>query len=163
MKLDDVIWSTQLQPEEYPNGVLRYMSKKIIRTQVGLRGFSGVPMTPSPLFEAHVRTKPVKERGARHNIGEDAANPERESDATDYFIPDTHVARMNRFAQADPTIGGIGFYFDTVPSVLVHIDGRPERVLWLRVDGEYIDYKVDPVRFMRVFAEELEKLPTQVA
>jgi len=163
VKLDDVIWSNHLNPNEFPDGVLPYMSKKIVRAAVNLRGWSGVPMTPSPLFEAHVRAKPVKDRGARHNVGPDLNSPERESDGTDFFIPDNRVARMFKFATASPEIGGVGFYFDTNPSTMVHIDSRPERVMWLRVAGEYIDYNVNPVKFLTVFAQEIKKLPGQVA
>lgn len=161
MKPDDVIWSAQLRADEYPDDVLRYMARRHCQAAVNLRGFSGVPMTPGPVIANFVRFEPVKARGARHNVGEDIHAPERESDAGDYFIPDDRVARFIKYAEADANFGGFGLYFDTKPSVMVHLDNRPERVKWLRVAGEYIDYNVDPIRYYSVLADELKKLPTQ--
>ena len=159
MKIDDVVWTRELQPEEYPVGTLRYMDRKHCRAAVTLRGVSGVPMTPGPYEGNFVRFDPVGDRGGRHKVGTNPDAPERESDAGDYFIHGKHVAQILKHAQK--LFGGIGIYFDTVPSVMIHLDNRPQPVNWLRVDGQYIDYNVDPARYCRTLAEELGKLPPQ--
>ena len=160
MKVDDVIWSAQLLPGEYPNGVLKYMDKRHCRDVVTLRGVSGVPFRPGGLFENFVRFEPVGDRGGRHKVGH-VKSVERESDAGDYFISDAaHVCQFLK--HAEKLFGGIGVYFDTNSGVMFHLDNRPQPVKWLRVDGEYLDLNVDPVRFYRTFADELAKLPPQV-
>ena len=160
MKIDDVVWTRELQPDEYPDGVLRYMDKKHVRNVVTLRGVSGVPLIPGGLFENFARFEPVGDRGGRHKIGENPKAPARESDAGDYFLADrAHVSQCLK--HAEKLFGGIGVYFDTHSGVMFHLDNRPQPVKWLRVAGEYIDYNVDPVRFYRAFADELAKLPAQ--
>jgi hypothetical protein len=157
VKQTDVIWSTNLQPEEYPDGVLDYMAAQHCRNVVALRGVSGVPFSPGPYFDNFVRFKKL---GSRHNVGPDKNASQRESDAGDYFIlNEAHVCQLLKYAPE--LFGGVGVYFDTKPAVMFHLDNRSAPVKWLRVAGEYIYYNADPVRYYTVLAAELAKLPKQ--
>lgn len=140
-------------PDEWPAGVLDQMHPDLFHNCLfPLREQSGVPMTPSPLAAAHVRTQ----GNSRHST----QGGKRLSDATDSFIP-THSASIIRWlttAQRIPAIGGIGLYFDTKPSVMTHIDARPERLQWIRVEGDYIYMHRDPSMYFAELAKQLEKI-----
>lgn len=140
-------------PGEWPDGVLDDMDSNLFHNGLfPLREQFGHSMTPSPLPEGHVRQKGT----SRHSI----QNGTRQSDATDQFIESSAdvVAKFLRVAQRIKAIGGIGAYFDTKPSVMIHIDMRPERLLWIRVGGDYIYEPNDPAFFYRELANQLEKL-----
>ena len=107
-------------------------------------------MTPSPLAEAHVR----EEGESRHSTKRGT----RLSDATDLFIDNSQAANMWRWAQQVTDIGGFGMYFDTNPSTMIHIDTRPDRLLWIRVGGAYIYEHRDPAFFYTQLGRQLEKL-----
>lgn len=108
-------------------------------------------MTPSPLVEGHVRS----DGNSRHST----KNGTRKSDATDIFIPSTQTAVAKVFREAvQLPVGGFGLYFDTTPSVMYHADMRSERLLWLRVEGEYIYEVNDPARFYAELSKQLAKL-----
>lgn len=146
-------WIPELQPHEWPAGVIEDMDPLLFNDCLfPLRIASGVPMAPSPLVEAHVRTK----GSSRHSL----KGGQRLSDASDLFIPSerTAVAKVLREALRISQIGGIGIYWDTNPSVMIHVDHRPERVLWIRVDGDYIYESSDPAFFYKELSHQLEKL-----
>lgn len=145
-------WIPQLQPHEWPDGVIPQMAPSLFNDVIiPLRQHSGVAMTPSPLVEGHVR----QEGKSRHST----KNSTRLSDASDLFIPSTRqaVANVLRVSQQLPA-GGIGVYFDTTPSVMIHVDTRSQRLLWLRVDGEYIYELNDPLRFYSELVKQMKKL-----
>jgi len=144
-------WIPELLPDEWPNGVLEQMDPALFNNAViPLRQMSGIAMTPSPLPEAHVR----HEGESRHSTKRGT----RLSDATDLFINGSQAADMWRLAQRIPDIGGFGMYFDTNPSIMIHIDTRPDRLLWIRVGGAYIYEHRDPAFFYTQLGRQLEKL-----
>lgn len=146
-------WIPELQPHEWPDGVIEDMDPLLFaECVIPWRMASGVRFMPSPLPEGHVRNK----GDSRHSI----KGGTRLSDATDGFIPSTvaAVSKAYREALRIPAIGGFGLYFDTKPSVMVHIDRRPERLLWLRVGGDYIYEINDPAFYYRELSAQLEKL-----
>lgn len=144
-------WIRQLQPEEWPNGVIEKMDEDLFNEcLIPLRQKTNVPFTPSPLVEGHIRTNTE----SRHSIYD------RLSDATDVFIPSNvqSVSTVMREALRINKIGGFGLYFDTSPSVMFHIDMRPERLMWIRVDGEYIYEVNDPQYFYKELSSQLGDL-----
>ena len=144
-------WIPELQPDEWPLGVLEQMDPALLNNAViPLRQMSGIAMTPSPLAEAHVRS----EGESRHSTKRGT----RLSDATDLFIDNSQAANMWRWAQQVTDIGGFGMYFDTNPSTMIHIDTRPDRLLWIRVGGAYIYEHRDPAFFYTQLGRQLEKL-----
>jgi hypothetical protein len=147
-----VNWIPELQAHEWPEGVLDHMDPSVLNASIELRKAAGVPMTPCPLFGAHVRT----EGNSRHST----QGGTRLSDATDFFIPShtTSIIRILQVAQRMPEIGGIGLYFDTRPSVMMHIDCRPERLEWVRIAGEYIYLHRDAAMYYAEIAAQLEKM-----
>ena len=93
-------WIPELQPDEWPNGVLEQMDPALFANAViPLRQMSGIAMTPSPLPEAHVR----HEGESRHSTKRGT----RLSDATDLFINGSQAAEMWRWAQQVTDIGGL--------------------------------------------------------
>lgn len=147
-----VHWIPQLQAHEWPGSVIEDMHPSILSAAVDVRMESGVPMTPSSIIEAHVR----HEGDSRHST----EGGTRLSDATDYFIPSDvdSTYKMIQAVQRHPSIGGWGVYFDTKPSVMFHIDGRPQPLQWLRVNGIYIYAYKDPAFYYAELAKQLEKL-----
>src|SRR5690606_22508547 len=115
-------------PSEWPAGVLANMDARLIPALQRARTESGVRVKPSPVPGAHVRaTGP-----SRHSIQGGA----RLSDATDLFIPGgwSDALAFWQAAQRDPEIGGIGLYINRQwggPMPMIHIDLRPQRLLWL--------------------------------
>ena len=108
-------------------------------------------MTPSPLIEGHVRLSGT----SRHSTKDGT----RKSDASDFFIPSKQSAVFAVLREAQAlSAGGVGLYFDTKPSVMVHVDTRPQCLLWLRVDGEYIYEPNDPIRFYTELLNQATKL-----
>ena len=153
MRQIDWYATEDFDPDEWPDGVIDHMASYLFNNCLfPLRQQSGVSMTPSPIKEAHVRTS----GGSRHST----MGGERMSDASDLFIASTATAasQVLRTALRVPAIGGFGLYFDTKPSVMIHVDARPERLLWIRVDGTYIYEPNDPAFFYRELANQLEKL-----
>jgi len=144
-------WIPELQPDEWPDGVIEKMDPALFANAViPLRQMSGIAITPSPLPEAHVR----HEGESRHSTKRGT----RLSDATDLFINGSQAAEMWRWAQQVTDIGGFGMYFDTNPSTMIHIDTRPDRLLWIRVGGAYIYEHRDPAFFYNQLGRQLEKL-----
>lgn len=133
---------------EWPAGALSLMEAKIILATAEIRAKLPADhrMKPSPLFAAHVRTSGT----SRHST----QNGKRLSDATDIFMFDWAHARAAWLeAQRHEDIGGIGFYLDrwmgdpTNITPMLHFDCRPERMLWVCKDNEYVYFHSDPRRF----------------
>lgn len=144
-----IAWPKTFAPTEWPDGTLCHMSFDLFNNGVfPLRELSGVPMWPSSLFDAHVRG----EGNSRHSTKLGT----RLSDATDLHV--STIARMLTVWEAAhriDAIGGIGMYFNT-NTPMVHIDMRPDRLVWLCTqDGEYVYRCNDIVKFYKVLAEEL--------
>lgn len=139
-------WIPEIQPHEFPDGALDHMHADLFLYGLfPLRQKSGVPMSPSQLYEAHVRHE---KGGSQHcTIGKDGKP--RLSEATDIQLS-SYDRLMKVFATAEQIeeIGGIGLYFDTTKP-LFHIDMRESRLLWLAYEegGERVymyrenDYK----------------------
>lgn len=145
----DVAWPVEFSPEEWPEGTLHQMSPTVLEEGLfPLRHATGIPMWPSAFATAHVRDA----GNSRHSTNGGA----RLSDATDM-----HVATLDRLAVVFMAalmmrrIGGIGLYFDT-NTPMFHIDMRPERLVWIRVDGEMIYFRNDPRRFFVELGRALE-------
>lgn len=152
-----------LLDHEWPANVLESMTTGIIRSAKQLRIKSGVPMVPSPDPEAHVR---FTESGSRHAVYGDKL-----SDATDLFLVNNiDAARLWNCALSMSELGGIGLYFDTQLNgkkrVLIHIDNRADRLMWLcpsrkrtKEKRAYIYFREDnPAPFLEMLADEFEKL-----
>lgn len=148
MSARDLDWSeiTHFSSSEWPEGVLDHMGEGIILALNDWRNSlpSSHSMTPSPLYDAHVRQTGT----SRHSL-----EGGRESDATDVFVSNEYIWDAWLAAQRIPEIGGIGVYLDTKPSVMFHIDTRPDRLLWVRLNGEYIYFHREPNRFLKVMSE----------
>jgi len=149
-------WPSNIQPNEWPAETLEYMDADLLTDCVfPLRKISGIPMTPSSLAAAHVRHD---KSGSRHSTKEKT----RLADATDLQI--STISRMiglMNYAEKVPAIGGIGIYFDT-NTPLVHIDKRPNRLVWLcyTENGKrvYLYRESNPIKFYIKLGELLNGL-----
>lgn len=152
-------WPSNIQPHEWPKGTLDHMDADLFTDCVfPLRKKSGIPITPSSLYGAHVRHD---DSGSRHSTKEET----RLADATDLHVSSISrmVALMN-YAESIPAIGGIGIYFDT-NTPLVHIDKRPNRLVWLccqewnktteKWERVYLYRENDPIKFYQKLGELL--------
>lgn len=114
-------------PDEWPAGVLACIEPALIGQLDELRERLGRPVYPSPLAGGWVRFDGSPT--SRHYA------IDRRSDAGDVF-PEGDIRDAWLIAQALP-FGGIGVYFDTYyqhrPWPMLHLDLRPERVLWARI------------------------------
>ncbi|AUR84351.1 hedgehog signaling/DD-peptidase zinc-binding domain protein [Vibrio phage 1.054.O._10N.261.52.A1] len=146
-------WPSNMQPNEWPTGTLDHMDADLFTDCVfPLRKISGVPMTPSSLFGAHVRHD---DSGSRHSTKEET----RLADATDLQV--SSIGRMIAVmlaAEQIPAIGGIGIYFDT-NKPMIHVDKRPNRLVWLcyKEDGKrvYLYRENDPIKFYKKLGDLL--------
>jgi len=150
-------WISEFSPSEWPSDCTQDMEPSLFTDCLfPLRINSGVPMTPSPLLEAHVRNKGE----SRHSL----RGGRRKSDASDLFIGTNRqdVARVLREAFRIGQIGGFGLYpttqLDGKRNVMIHIDHRPERLVWLRVGDDYIYEVSDPPFFYAELSRQLESL-----
>lgn len=119
-----------LSANEWPKGALEKMDAKVILLMNKLRELNpNFSMTPSPIYNAHVRDIVGN---SRHCTNKGA----RLSDATDFFMKWDVFSEFVKQAQRVPELGGFGIYFDTHISSksrpMVHIDCRPNRVMWVR-------------------------------
>lgn len=148
-------WIPNFHAGEWPDGAIEQMSPRLLNDAIfPLRLASGVSMTPSPLLGAHVRSSGT----SRHST----QGGERLSDATDLFIGDNvnDVTKVWIEAQRVNAIGGFGIYFDKQmhgkPNVMIHIDTRPMRMLWLTTEaGEYIYWHRDPSRYLAELSKHI--------
>lgn len=153
-----------LYDREWPSKAISYMNPEILYAAKKLRLKSGVALIPSPDPEAHVRWI---DGSSRHAIGSDGS---KLSDATDLFLTrNLDAAALWLAAQSVAEIGGIGIYFDTlyggIPRVMIHIDLRPERLLWVcpsrarnTTEREYIYFSpAKNNKYLSVLDNELSK------
>lgn len=145
-------WIPELQPHEFPDGVLENMDDKVINALIKVRTASGVPVTPSPIPEAHIRIQGT----SRHSI----QNYTRKSDATDFFVKSnfSSVQKTILAIQSVPEIKGWGVYFDTKPSVMFHIDTRKDPLRWVRVNKNYIYESLEILEYYKTLYEQLKNL-----
>ena len=148
-------WPKNLSPTEWPNGALDQMDATLFTDCVfPLRKLSGIPMTPSPLLGAHVRSDGNSQHSTKGGT--------RPSTATDIHVSSiSRMVAMMNYAEQLPAIGGVGIYFDT-NTPLVHIDSRKNRLVWIARTGEdgqreYIYRENDPIVFYKVLGEEIKK------
>lgn len=147
-KASEIGFPDEFSPAEWPFGVLDRMDSTVMRALFSLRKASGIVMRPSPVQGGHARDRGDSRHSTKGGI--------RLSDATDIFVGSlADLATVFRHAQRVQGIGGIGLYFDTRPGPMFHIDCRPDRLLWVRVDGEY-HYEVnDPAAFYALLGQKL--------
>ena len=151
---------------EWPGGVVAHLAPSIIKTAQVVREVSGAPLIPSPVEAAHVR---FENGTSRHAVG--GVGTKRKSDATDlYLMNNADAATLWLTAQTVPGVGGFGIYFDTIyggkKRVLVHLDNRPDRLLWLcpsrnraTEKRSYIYFRAEnPGPYLDLLSVELSKL-----
>lgn len=150
-----------LHRKEWPVNVVDKMRDSIFAISFAVREVTGMPMRPSPIEEAHIR---YEDSTSKHAIGVAGLG---KSGATDLFLLDkSKVADYWMKAQTVAGLGGFGIYFDTMldgkPTVMAHLDDRPERTLWLCPSRDrdteprtYIVYRKTPVLFLATLSEEL--------
>lgn len=146
-----------LQPNEWPDDVLGYMTAGVILELSDLREQVGAPVWPSPVPRAHVREE---DSISRHSL----KNGARLSDATDFFLRWADAPAYLRHAMRSERIGGIGIYdsmkFRGGPGTycMMHIDTRPERVMWVGNGREPVEYVLEhsqPKRFYQLISAML--------
>lgn len=121
-------------PAEFPERVGELVNYSLLYALDGLREKYGRPIHPSPLAAGWYRFN--KSSATSRHFAVD-----RFSDAGDVF-PEGHILDLLELAKAMPVFGGIGIYVDTKfrnkAWPMMHLDMRPYRRLWARVDGQYI-------------------------
>lgn len=147
----DLNWSeiNFFNAEEWPSGTLPHMSARLIYVLDEIRAKlpKGHTMQPSGLAEAHVRH-------THGNSRHETKGGTRLSDATDVFMQWNTVWAAWLEAQRHPEVGGLGIYFDSITGrPFMHIDLRPERMLWVRHEGKYTYFHHNPIAFFKVLAE----------
>jgi len=139
-------WPREFSANEWPSGAIDRMDPKVFNDCLfPLRQLLGVPMRPSQLLGAHVRDTGT----SRHsNTGG------RLSDATDMHVPKlADMVRAYSLIRRVPAIGGFGMYWDT-NEPLIHIDARPDKLCWQRINGKFI-YDTDSVAFHKALGEQI--------
>ena len=109
-------------------------------------------MTPSPLYEGHIRHKGSS---SRHSTEKGT----RRSDATDLFLPSWKAAFVIWQEAQQTGFGGIGLYTDTVlggvAMPMMHLDMRSDRLMWVRnADDGYVYFVNDPQLFLEILARQ---------
>lgn len=120
---------------EFPDTVEHCDPDLILKLQ-DFRERHGRPIHPSRHPKGWGRTKP-KYQASQHYADPDEYILGR---AMDVF-PEGNVLQALTLA-LELDFGGIGIYFDTrisdlQPGPMLHLDLRPQRVLWCRVNGKY--------------------------
>ncbi len=124
MKASEIkLWPAQFTVNDWPDGVLDKMDANLLIDCIfPLRKLSNIPMWPSSLYGAHIRSKGK----SQHSI-----EGGRLATATDMHV--STISRMIEvmvIADSVDSIGGIGIYFDT-NTPMIHIDSRKEKLMWL--------------------------------
>lgn len=143
-----------------------YIGQSIMSLSREVRAITGCYMFPSKAAGAQVR---FEDSDSLHAVGTDGSGRTR---AADYFIRGNQIAKFMQLAQTVKRLGGLGIYFDANVSKgkrmpLVHIDDRPERLLWVCPNRdrdsdrpeprEYIYFINEPARYYQVLSDELAK------
>lgn len=138
---------------EFPGDVLERVEDELILSLNEYRGRLGYPVVPSPLVEGWYRAE-GSETSRHYAVG-------RLSDAGDLF-PQCDIRRAFLVAQGCEWFGGIGIYLDTngpdgKPQPMIHLDLRPERIIWMRYEGRYI-YPLRSAEEMAEFFKRLDEV-----
>lgn len=152
--------SEYFSPDEWPEGVLEWMSCAVITTLESNRARlpAEAAWTPSPVARAHVRHD---DSGSRHST----KNKERLSDATDFFV-DWDYAWQTWNVLLASKFGGLGIYPDMEwegkagARCMFHVDMRDDRRLvwvgWREQPQDklrYVYLPKDPIRYHQIVAE----------
>lgn len=122
--------------EKNNKSILEYLSADLLIELGIVRKLHDKVIYPSSLQRGWVRFKNVDDDNRHNSIN-------RLSDAGDIF-PEGDPVKFWFLLQSRPKIGGIGIYFDTKiipnkqPGPMFHMDLRPNRLIWGRVEGEYL-------------------------
>lgn len=161
MKAIDLDWNAiaRFSKSEWPSGALEQMDARVILALSVMR--DSLPndhaIKPSPIIGAHVRQHGT----SRHST----QGGTRLSDATDFYIPGGWKQALAAWQEAQRVedIGGIGIYLNRwlgspdAITPMMHIDTRPNRLLWVCHDGiggeEYVYLHSNPRRFFTLLAE----------
>lgn len=112
---------------------LSFMSGNFIIALQMFRNATGISIVPSPVQGAWYRLSGKK--SSRHY----AKN--RLSDAMDIFPDPEKIYKAWIQALLFEQFGGVGIYFDTKPSIMMHVDCRPYKAgfktIWCRDKGKY--------------------------
>jgi len=119
---------------EWPGDVLAHIDADLVLALNEYRDQLGCAVVPSPVVGGWYRTDGSVT--SRHYA------VDRLSDAGDVF-PQCDIREALLVALGCDWWGGIGVYLDTTgpsgkPEPMLHLDQRPERVIWLRHEGRYI-------------------------
>lgn len=141
-------WHSKFKPNEFPDGVLEWLDARILTNVLfPLRDLAGIPLKPSKLVRAHVRSEVG---GSQHctNAGT------RLSTAIDIHVADfEQMLKVVALAEDIPEVGGIGMYFDT-NTPMIHLDlkeVRGRRLLWIRdKNGKYHYRENGHIKFVEV-------------
>lgn len=112
---------------------LAFMSANFILALQMFRSHTGISITPSPVEGAWYRTggKSTSRHYAKGRL----------SDAMDIFPDPERIHEAWLTALIFEPFGGVGIYFDTAPSIMMHVDCRPFKdglkTIWCRDNGKY--------------------------
>ena len=134
MRATDVISSLRaFSANEFPPAALENTSAELLLVINELRMEWMEPIHPSRHPNGWARFRGSK--SSRHYA------VDRLSDAGDIF-PVGNVIGFWQLCLRHPKIGGVGIYFDTnrsllQPGPMIHVDLRPNKLLWSRIRGKY--------------------------
>lgn len=143
--------TTFFKASEWPRDAAECLSPILLHEIFRLR--ERVPfhcrMTPSPVYEGHIRFK----GGSRHSTDRGTRQP----DASDLFLTSWRAAFIIWEEALQMNFGGIGLYTDTQlgghARPMIHLDMRPERLMWVRsAEHGYVYFDSNPKLFLRILA-----------
>lgn len=112
---------------------LAFMSANLILAVQMFRSNTGIKMIPSPVKGAWYR---FEGKGSSRHYAKN-----RLSDAIDIFPDADKIYEAWFNALIFEPFGGVGIYFDTAPSIMMHVDCRPLKdgfkTIWCRDNGKY--------------------------
>lgn len=133
--------------EEFSEDPTIYADVNLIKRLDLLRGFLNTPIFPSPAPGALAR---FDGRGSSRHYAK-----YRLSDAIDIFVKEDPFKTFSSILFSG-YFYRVGVYFDTTfqgkPLPMFHLDLKPEKLLWMRVDGNYT-YSTSPTFYDTLFEE----------
>jgi hypothetical protein len=121
-------------PEFRKHGIeMTFMSANFILALQMFRKATGISINPSPVEGAWYRFngKSTSRHYAKNRL----------SDAGDIFPDPEKIYQAWVMALNFKPFGGVGIYFDTAPSIMMHVDCRPLRdgfkTIWCRDNSKY--------------------------
>ena len=125
----------EFNKNEFLPGKLELTDANVLLNLRKLRLDWGQPIHPSRHDHGLARTNPQFKNSQHYAVG-------RLSTAIDFF-PTGNVIAFWEMCKQYSFIGGLGIYFDTnrsnlQPGPMIHIDLRPNRILWVRIYRKYI-------------------------